>query len=182
MRLQLWLLEPYILQSKFPTSFVVLYRRKLQEHLWQVQSENAALKDTVSRIRSHAASSSNLALPNSIRCADGKDCCPPLQTVPDYSCGAHAEAIPEQSGFSVDCSASADSRVLFHWSGMDFSQVTCQRDKAVHDMTAMSFELEQARCELRCVHAQLRSVVDMEDDMTKVSFRTNCLKDGSGLP
>lgn len=133
-----------------------------------MQSENAALKDTVRIVRSQAAASTNMALPHSVRCVGGQDSSTFLQNVPRYSCSTHAEVAKEGD--------SADSRVLFHWSGMDFSQVSCQRDKAEHDVTAMSFELEHTRCELRCVHAQLRSMEGMEDVITKVCLIMNCRK------
>lgn len=154
---------------KSVTLILPCFRRKVQEQLWQAQSENAALKDTVRRARAQAAASTNMVLPHSVHCADSQDRSTSLQMMPHHSCSAHTEVVKDQGSLSADY-APADSRVLFHWSGMDFSQVSCQRDKAVHDATAMSFELEQARCKLRCVHTQLRSMMDMEDEMTKVSL------------
>jgi hypothetical protein len=124
----------------------------------------------MSRVRSHAAITSSQVSPQVV-CAHGKTSSPPMQALSKSSCAAHKDVIPSQADFSVDCSASSESRVLFHWSGMDVSQVVTQRDKAVHNMTSMSYELEKTRCELRCVHAQLRNALDAEDELTDVKAK-----------
>lgn len=138
------------------------YRRTLQERLWQVQSENAALKDTVGRLHLNTATECNNA--DSCAAKTEQDHKRPISPV------SGTDSTPTNGTPTLELGGSmhGNRRALFHWSGVDFHQVALQRDQAVHKVAEMSFELEKSRCELKVVHAELKSASDKEDELMMV--------------
>lgn len=160
------------------TSWCLGCRRSLQEQVCNAQADNAALKDTVSRLRSMAEATTNLTMPQAIRCVESGDAAlpvlqsgPDLEGIPAYNTHytqAGSMQLQQQLAVATGHKSTGEGRVLFHWSGCDWSQLSNQRDKALQEMTAMASELEQVRCQLRCVHRQLQAARQAEEDADNV--------------
>eukprot|EP00892_Ulva_mutabilis_P008403 jgi/Ulvmu1/5935/UM026_0057.1 len=138
-------------------------QNQMWERIAQLEGKNAALLDTVARMRA-SISLEDLLASNTVGMTSGR--MPPgttsrvseMQSIAGQgSSGAHHTPAAFDVSPSNKTACTADSgRPLFHWSGVDVSHVARQRDHALQEAIALSAELQCARRQLLLTSSALQ--------------------------
>lgn len=116
----------------------------------QVEGKNAALLDSIARMKEAISLNAILARETEVTSSPGRNAkivLGPVDCMAQQGCsGMNAAQAP------TDCSSAGErnnaGHPVFHWSGIDICQVAKQRDDALQEALVLSAELSSAQREL----------------------------------